>query len=455
MNPAAGLEKDDDRLLAKALAAASDTKSLELGHGAIARAADVLRDCLGGDAAAIVADANTWEAAGRRTTELLRDRGIATVEPILFDPKGLYAEYAHVERLRAAFSGHKAAPVAVGSGTINDLVKLASHQCGRPYLVVASAASMDGYAAFGASITRDGLKQTFACPAPRAVIADMDVLCRAPAELATAGYGDLAAKVTAGADWIVADELGVEPLVEPAWSLVQERLRDWIADADAVGRRDAPAIRRLMVGLLMTGFAMQSAQSSRPGSGAEHQFSHLWDMEHHTHDGRSPYHGWKVAIGTLAVAALYDHLLRQPLDQLPVEDLCRKWPSLDERLRRVEAAHESPTLQHIARTEVAAKYIDREALAVRLRRLQGGWAGLRKRLRRQLMRPAELVDLFQRAGVPWTPSAIGITTDRLQRSVIAAQQIRRRYTSLDLALETGFLESSADVIVEHGVFTKS
>jgi len=66
-----------------------------------------------------------------------------------------------VERLTASLKQHDAIPVAVGSGTINDLVKLAAHQSGRSYLCVATAASMDGYTAFGASITHQGAKQTF------------------------------------------------------------------------------------------------------------------------------------------------------------------------------------------------------------------------------------------------------------------------------------------------------
>ena len=37
-----------------------------------------------------------------------------------------------------------------------------------------------------------------------------------------------------------------------------------------------------MEGLLLGGLAMQINKSSRPTSGAEHQFSHLWNMEHHT-----------------------------------------------------------------------------------------------------------------------------------------------------------------------------
>ena len=60
------------------------------------------------------------------------------------------------------------------------MTKLASHHCQRPYLCVATAASMDGYTAFGASITREGSKQTFDCPAPVAVLADLEAIEAAP-----------------------------------------------------------------------------------------------------------------------------------------------------------------------------------------------------------------------------------------------------------------------------------
>src|SRR4029077_17844815 len=107
---------------------------------------------------------------------------------------------------------HDAIPIAVGSGTINDLTKLAAHHAGRSYLCVATAASMDGYTAFGASITYQGSKQTFDCPAPAAVIADLDIICAAPGDMNAWGYADLLAKVTAGADWLLADALGIEPI---------------------------------------------------------------------------------------------------------------------------------------------------------------------------------------------------------------------------------------------------
>src|SRR5947208_5155528 len=133
-------------------------------------------------------------------------------EPFIYRDQNLYAEFGYVAQLESVLNTTNAIPIAVGAGTINDLTKLAAHRTGRPYMCVTTAASMDGYTAFGASITCNGSKQTFQCSAPKAVLADLEVICAAPGNMNAWGYADLIAKVPAGADWIIADALGVEPL---------------------------------------------------------------------------------------------------------------------------------------------------------------------------------------------------------------------------------------------------
>ena len=135
------------------------------------------------------------------------------MEPYVFPAEPpLYAEYSNIEKLRDSLREHDAIPVAVGSGTLNDIVKRSAHECERPYMCVGTAASMDGYTAFGASIEKDGLKQTLSCPAPRAVVADLEVSKHAPEDMTASGYADLLGKVTSGADWLVADALEVEEI---------------------------------------------------------------------------------------------------------------------------------------------------------------------------------------------------------------------------------------------------
>jgi len=423
--------------IASALAMATDTRALRLGDGAIRETAEVFRQCFDADRAVIVADGNTFEAAGKAVADVLKAAGIKLAEPLVFDEPSLHADYEHMEQVRRALEEGGGVPIAVGSGTINDLTKLAAHQCERPYMVVATAASMDGYTAYGASVIQNGSKQTFFCPAPRAVIADLAVICAAPGELNAAGYADLLAKATAGADWILADALDIEPIDTNAWALVQEQLRDWTRNPECVRRGDREAIIGLVEGLMMTGFAMQWCKSSRPASGAEHQFSHLWDMQNHTCHGRTPLHGHKVGIGTLAVTLLYERLMAEPFDA--IDPSSAGWPDLEELKRLVDLTHEQPDLRAVAWSESQAKHLDRETAGLLFERLRTHWPTLRYRLQEQLPSSNEIADMLRAAGAPSHPTEIGISPARLRRSYVEAQQIRRRFTVLDLAVLTGGL----------------
>ena len=432
--------------LTEALGAAQETRCLELGAGVKSMTPRVFREQFGNQPAIVVADANTYRAAGDTVVEAFRAAGHPMLDPFIFRAPDLYAEHRFVTELQTAFHGHSAIPVAVGSGTINDLTKLASHRTDRPYLCVATAASMDGYTAFGASITYQGAKQTFLCPAPTAVVADVEVICAAPGEMNAWGYADLVAKVTAGADWILADALGAEPIDQQAWAIVQGRLRELVADPAGIPGRKPAAIGRLIEGLLLGGFAMQSARSSRPASGAEHQFSHLWDMQHHTHNGRAPSHGFKVGIGTLAVTALYECLLAKDLGQLDVERCCSFWGDEESWVARARQLLGDGELAKGAARELRAKHSSPAQLSAQLRLLQASWPNLRERLSAQLLPLDTLRRMLRGAGAPTEPEQIGITRDRLRASYWQAFCIRRRFTVLDLAVRTGLLDSCLDDI---------
>lgn len=426
--------------LANALSSARETRALKIGKGILTETPQVFSEQFGNQPVVIVADENTFKVAGEIVNEAFKAGGQQVLEAFVFSDPDLYAESRFVTKLENALRTHSAIPVAVGSGTINDLTKLAAHRVGRTYLCAATAASMDGYTAFGASITHEGLKQTFSCPAPVAVVADINVICNAPGLMNSWGYTDLVAKVTAGADWIVADALGAEPIHAQSWNIVQGRLREMIADAPGVAARKPEAVEKLVEGLMLGGFAMQSAQSSRPASGAEHQFSHLWDMQHHTHNGAAPSHGFKVGIGTLAVTALYERLFDLALDQLDVERCVSAWPELSAWEERAHILLGEGELSDSAIKEIQAKHCTREQLREQLTTLRSCWCELREQLRAQLLPLPTLTQMLRDVGAPTEPEQIGITRERLRDSYWQAWCIRRRFTVLDLAVRAGVLD---------------
>ena len=153
----------------------------------------------------------------------------------------------------------------------------------------------------------------------------------------------------------------------------------------------------------MSGFAMQATLSSRPASGAEHQFSHLWDMQHHTFHGEAPSHGFKVGIGVLASIALYEDLLRMDLHSFDIEAAVRAWPSMEILEQKIHQLFGPGALENRAKEETRAKYVSGEVLRLQLNRLQENWAELRSRLIAQLIPFSELRDMLRRAGCPFDP----------------------------------------------------
>jgi len=437
-----------------ALRDATDTKDVVIAAGALGSVGEVVDRAFGDVPVVVVADENTYKAAGEQVHQRLGATGRQVIEPYVFPGRPtLHAEYGNITTLAAWLRTHDAVPVAVASGTLNDIVKRAAHECDRPYLTVPTAASVDGYTSFGASITKDGFKQTLTCPAPRAVVADLDVLTAAPGIMTASGYGDLLGKVPAGADWIVADRLGVDPIEPHVWDLVQGPLRAATARPAELAAGDRDAMLALVEGLMMSGLAMQVAGSSRPASGAEHYFSHLWELEglaYGVGDGPPPEHGLKVGFGSIAIAAFYERLLQRDLAAIDVDARRAAWPSWDDVEKTIRATHTTPGLDTAAVEQSRAKYIDADQLAERLTLVRESWPALRERIERQLLSADQLREQLRAAGAPTSPAELGLRMDDLKATYVRARMIRSRYTALDLAYEAGILEEIVEELFAPG-----
>jgi glycerol-1-phosphate dehydrogenase [NAD(P)+] len=427
----------DRQRIDSALKAARDTKQLLIGRGVLRDTGALFASLFPNQPAILVADDSTYTAAGKSVEESLDHAGVSLRDAVVLPSKGLYAESQFVDQALAAIANTDAIPIAVGAGTINDVVKLAAHRAGRRYLCVATAASMDGYTAYGSSITHEGSKQTFDCPAPLGVVADIDIIAAAPPWLNASGYADLFAKCPAGADWLLADGMDVDPIDAPTWGMVQDRLRDWLADPNGVRRGEIEPIHRLTLALMMTGFAMQASLSSRPASGAEHQFSHLWDMENHTHEGESPSHGFKVGIGSLASLRLYEAIQGRQLDQIDIESVVAKWPDWEQEEAKINELFDDKALVNKALEETRAKCVSRDELCAELARLANVWPQLRDRLSQQVYPVSEARGMLAAAGCPIESYQISISAERLRSSHLKAYYLRRRYTVLDFVRRAG------------------
>lgn len=435
-------------LIRDALAAASDTAAVVVGPGVVEQTGPTFTTVFPGQRAVVVADETTWAVAGPQVTGSLRAAGAELEAPVVYPGHPvLLADGETVADLRQRLEATDAVACSVGSGSLNDVAKLASHQAGRRYQHVCTAASVDGYTSSGAAVTVNGVKTTHLCPAPLAVVAPLDIMAAAPAWLTATGLGDLVEKVPAGADWLIADALGVEAVDPEAWRLVQGPLAGAVADPSGLADGDLAAVGRLTEALMMSGLAVQVHGSTRPASGAGHCFSHQWEMEGYGRDWEPPLsHGFKVGLGTVAMCALYESVVQLDLTGFDMEARLDGWPSQEQDASRVRRLQPNPVIRGTALAQSTAKRLDPETARERLQRAVEVWPELRGRLRQQLLPASVVADRLKAVGAPWHPVQIGSSLAELRRKYFQAQTIRTRYTVLDLLAELGLLTELVDAL---------
>jgi len=438
-------------MIENALKRATDTKACRIGDGILGETVAFFKDLFPGASRAIVIeDPRTRAAAGERVAEMLRAAGAEVSEHVIEpDGKTFHADYRYVDEVREAIKAAgavdgKIVPVAVGSGVVNDLTKRASGELEIPYLTVGTAASVDGYSSFGAALrSPEGAKQTYPCPAPRAIVADLDVMRTAPKWMAASGFADLMAKVPAGADWILAYELGASEWHDSSWHTVQDGLKDAIGDPEGVAEMKTEPLTRFVEGLMLGGFAMQDMQSSRPASGAEHLFSHLLEMRDHTFKGDIVPHGIQVGVFTLFMCRVYEQILAFDYSRLDVEACLKNWKPLEEQERIGASVFAGTKFPDLGVKAVRAKFADLETTRARLEGFKARWPEIRERLVGQLVPAAEIERRLRVVGAPATPEEIGSTVEASLEDARKTIYMRDRYMALDFLALTGQLDAFA------------
>jgi glycerol-1-phosphate dehydrogenase [NAD(P)+] len=169
-------------------------------------------------------------------------------------------------------------------------------------------------------------------------------------------------------------------------------------------------------------------------------------MQHHTHEGATPSHGFKVGIGSLASLALYEYLMAADIAALDVESAAAHWPSNEENEREIAKLFSIPELRNKALLESGLKHVSRDELRTQLQLLKDVWPQIHERLSRHLIPRSEVRDMLLAAGCPVEPLQIGISPERLRESFRMAYHIRRRFTIFDAIRRANLWEPALDQV---------
>ena len=282
----------------------------DIGYVAIERGAiDHLKKlCEGKQTVLVVADENTYKAAGQQTMAALEGKTLRSV--IFSGATILIPNEEAVAEVEKELEGIDVI-VGIGSGVIQDLCKFVSFNSGIPYYIVATAPSMDGYASSGAAMIMGGMKVTYSAKVPDAILADPAVLKDAPFAMIQAGYGDIVGKYSALNDWKLSHAVKDEYFCQYIYELTFDMLKKTLELADGLMQRDEESVKVLMEALVGVGIAMSFAGNSRPASGSEHHLSHYFEITGIVTDTEYLTHGIDVAYSTVKTAEIREALLNR------------------------------------------------------------------------------------------------------------------------------------------------
>lgn len=283
-------------------------RAVRIGEGALLSLPAV---CEGYRRILLVADTNTYAACGERAEALLGD--LVVSKQIFSGEELVIPDEVSVEAIEGKLTDGVDLIVGVGSGVINDLCKFVGHKHSLPYIIVATAPSMDGYASAGAAMILDGMKVTPSATPPMAIVADTEVLKNAPMDMIRAGYGDIIGKFSCLNDWKLAAYIRGEYFCQTVYDMVMDTAKRVRALASGIASRDGEAVTALMEALVEVGVAMAYVGNSRPASGSEHHLSHFFEITGILNG--TPYlpHGTDVAYSSVLTARLREEILsREP-----------------------------------------------------------------------------------------------------------------------------------------------
>jgi len=409
------------------------TDKIYCGKGVISKLADTVK-AFGASKAYVVCDLNTKKAAGDKVISILEQ---AKLDYTLFTfncqkpiPNEEYTGSAVLH-----FDKSCDIIIGVGSGVVNDISKILATVSSKPYIIVGTAPSMDGYASDSSSMERDGLKTSIPSKCADAIFGDTDILCNAPEKMLMAGLGDIIAKYTSLAEWKISNIINGEYHCETIADIIRGCLKDCTDNAEKLLKRDEQAVKAVFEALVITGMAMAYAGCSRPASGVEHYISHVWDMRGLSKGTPVDLHGIQTGIGSYITIKLFEKLKGITPDREKALEFVKSFSYCEHSRFLLDFIGDGANAM-IRQEEKEQKYnLDKHR--ERLGRILDNWDEIIKTVKAEIPCFDEIDALYSSIGLAKKPSDIGIDDSIVFDTFIATKNIRDKYVLSRLAWDLG------------------
>lgn len=422
-----------------------DVSQVITGKGALDALPEKIKQ-LGRKKPFILADKNTYDACGAKVVKILEKAGIS-YSAYVFLSGDIKPDEKTVGSAIMHFDSSCDIVVGVGSGVINDTCKILANVAKTKYIIVATAPSMDGFASATSSVDRDGLKISVQSKCADIIIGDTEILKNAPEKSLVSGLGDIIAKYISIAEWRISHLINGEYYCEDIASLIRNSVRICVENANGLLLREDKAVEAVFKGLVLSGAAMSFAGVSRPASGNEHYFSHIWDMRALEFGDKSSTHGIQCAIGTLLCAKLYEKLL----DTIPnKEKAVRYVRSFDLAAHQKELAlFLGKGADAMIENEKSEKKYSLEKYEKRIDAIIDNFDEIKKIIREEIPPSKDIEKLLESVSCPKNPAEIGILPSVVPKTFAATKDIRDKYILSRLVFDLGLTDEFCDYLANN------
>ena len=372
-----------------------DTEVVEIGSGMTGKAGQILSDAGFPKKVLVVGDDNTMKVS-EGLLESLTGAGFDVTKKLIYDNM----KYARVEQVREveALAKDVGGIISVGTGSLNDICRVSAYELDKKFCIFATAPSMDGFASDTAPIIENDFKISWKARQPMVIIADTKILAKSPAELKSAGFGDMVAKYLGVLDWKISNLLTGEYYCPEVAQLTLDALAKCVSLADKVTAEDEESAGAIMEALVLSGLAMKLAGCSRPASGSEHVLSHYWECYKLARGIWPEFHGKKVGVATVILTRVYHNVAQRVKEVNPTKDMT-DWD-------KVYAAFDPSQVEDVRRlnTPTITDKVDPE-------RLKKAWPEIRKMIEEELPTNEALLKMMKAAGCAVTPEEVHVSPE--------------------------------------------
>ena len=422
-------------------------KYLRVGKGVVSLLPQALQ-AIGARCPFLVMDPNTRRAAGETVERVLREAGIDFQTFVFRQSERIEPDEAAVGAITMAYDPACDVILAVGSGVINDCCKVVAHASHVPSAVVCTAPSMDGYASNSSAMLQNRVKVSPNNACAQAILADTDLMATAPDVMLRAGLGDMLAKYVSLCEWRISHLVYGDAYCPQIAQLVRASVRKVATNAPGLLRRDEAAIAAVAEGLILSGVAMAFAGNSRPASGLEHYFSHVWEMFALQRGGTCDLHGIQVGVGVRLTLWLYDKVL-MPIQRVDAAHALASVADFSEQAwrERVERVF-GPAAPELIALEARVHKNDPQRHRERLSRIVRHWDEIRAAMREELPAREEIDRLMRACGMPMTPADLGVSLQDTLDALVGSRDLRDKYLTSSLLWDLGLLDDAEDSLRE-------